>query len=214
MYTIFTSRDSAFLIQIPDVNGVVLDVSTITRCLLAYTPYDGAIAQKIDSDVLLGVFDWDTYVTNRQLWIELGFINLTAGYDPKAELIVYTSKYTSGRVIQIQIEVKDDAVSDAVLVDPLTTTIALNDLFDVSTAGATTGQVLAKATSGSYEFIAVAGTGTVTSVSAGNGMSFATITGAGPVTLGTPGTTTGSSTNAVTASSHTHALGIIDGGTW
>jgi hypothetical protein len=50
--------------------------------------------------------------------------------------------------------------------------------------------------------------GTVTSVSAGNGLDFTTITASGPVTLGTPGSTTGSSTNAVTATSHTHALDL------
>ena len=50
------------------------------------------------------------------------------------------------------------------------------------------------------------GSGTVTSVSAGNGMTFTTITGSGAVTLGTPSTLSGSTTNAVTANSHTHAL--------
>jgi len=49
-------------------------------------------------------------------------------------------------------------------------------------------------------------TGTVTSVSAGNGLNFTTITGAGSVTLGTPGSTTLSSTNSVSATSHTHAF--------
>jgi hypothetical protein len=49
-------------------------------------------------------------------------------------------------------------------------------------------------------------TGTVTSVAAGNGLDFTTITGSGSVTLGTPGTITGATTNSVTATSHTHAL--------
>lgn len=53
---------------------------------------------------------------------------------------------------------------------------------------------------------ATGGSGTVTSVAAGNGMNFTTITSSGSVTMGTPGTTTASSTNAVTASSHTHAV--------
>lgn len=48
--------------------------------------------------------------------------------------------------------------------------------------------------------------GTVTSVSAGNGLNFSTITGAGTVILGTPGTLTASTTNAVTSTSHTHAI--------
>jgi len=47
-------------------------------------------------------------------------------------------------------------------------------------------------------------TGTVTSVAAGNGMNFTTITGSGSVTMGTPGSLTASTTNAVTSTSHTH----------
>jgi len=48
--------------------------------------------------------------------------------------------------------------------------------------------------------------GTVSSVAAGNGMSFSTITTSGSVTLGTPGTLSATSTNAVAGSSHTHAI--------
>lgn len=49
--------------------------------------------------------------------------------------------------------------------------------------------------------------GTVTSVAAGNGMDFTTITGAGSVVLGTPSSNlSGASTNAVAATSHTHAI--------
>lgn len=58
---------------------------------------------------------------------------------------------------------------------------------------------------------AAGGTTGVTSVSAGNGMNFTTITGAGSVILGTPGSTTLSSTNATTTNSHTHAF--VPGGT-
>jgi len=47
--------------------------------------------------------------------------------------------------------------------------------------------------------------GTVASVSAGDGMDFTTITVSGPVTLGTPGTTTQATSNAITSTSHTHA---------
>lgn len=48
--------------------------------------------------------------------------------------------------------------------------------------------------------------GTVTAVNAGNGMTFASINGSGSVTLGTPGTLSGTTTNQVTSNSHTHAL--------
>ena len=46
----------------------------------------------------------------------------------------------------------------------------------------------------------------ITSVSAGNGMTFTTITSTGSVTLGTPSSITTSSTNNVTANSHTHQI--------
>lgn len=48
--------------------------------------------------------------------------------------------------------------------------------------------------------------GTVTSVAAGDGMNFTTITGSGTVTMGTPGSITSSSTNAVGSGTHTHAI--------
>lgn len=53
--------------------------------------------------------------------------------------------------------------------------------------------------------IANAGGGTVTSVTGGNGLT-GTVTSSGSITLGTPGTLSGSTTNSVTTSSHTHAL--------
>jgi len=49
-------------------------------------------------------------------------------------------------------------------------------------------------------------TGTVTNVNDGNGMTFTAITGTGDVTMGTPGTLTGSTSNGVTTNSHTHAI--------
>lgn len=48
--------------------------------------------------------------------------------------------------------------------------------------------------------------GTVTSVAAGNGMNFTTFTSSGTITLGTPSSVTNSSTNSLTANSHTHAV--------
>ena len=49
-------------------------------------------------------------------------------------------------------------------------------------------------------------TGTVTSVAAGNGLDFTTITSTGSVTMGTPDSLTAGTSNAVTATSHTHAV--------
>lgn len=50
------------------------------------------------------------------------------------------------------------------------------------------------------------GSGTVTSITSGNGMNFSTITTTGAITLGTPSTLTVSTTNALTSTSHTHAI--------
>lgn len=50
--------------------------------------------------------------------------------------------------------------------------------------------------------------GTVTSVDAGNGLDFSSITVTGSVILGTPSTLTSATSNAVTATSHTHSLDI------
>ena len=52
----------------------------------------------------------------------------------------------------------------------------------------------------------------VTSVAAGNGLDFTTITSTGSVTLGLPGTLTGSTTNGLTATSHTHTITSDDSG--
>lgn len=52
----------------------------------------------------------------------------------------------------------------------------------------------------------VYGVGTVTNVASGNGMNFTAITGTGSVTMGTPSSCTAATTNAVTATSHTHAI--------
>lgn len=56
------------------------------------------------------------------------------------------------------------------------------------------------------------GNGTVTSITAGNGLSGGTITASGTIALGTPGTLTSSTSNAVTATSHTHAVTGLGGG--
>jgi hypothetical protein len=50
------------------------------------------------------------------------------------------------------------------------------------------------------------GTGTVTDVNKGNGMNFTSFITSGTITLGTPSNITESSTNSLSANSHTHAL--------
>jgi hypothetical protein len=67
-------------------------------------------------------------------------------------------------------------------------------------------QVLQTNGSGVVSWATSAGAGTVTSVAAGNGLDFTTITASGSVTMGTPSTLTAATTNAVTTTSHTHAV--------
>lgn len=86
-----------------------------------------------------------------------------------------------------------------------------------TTATAATNALLPSQSGNSGKFLTTDGTNTswavasgggggVTSVSSGNGMNFTTITATGSVVLGTPSTLTTSTTNAVTATSHTHAV--------
>tara|TARA_R110002153_G_scaffold61281_3_gene165414 strand:+ start:78 stop:2114 length:2037 start_codon:yes stop_codon:yes gene_type:complete len=95
---------------------------------------------------------------------------------------------------------------------------ALNGVFisstsaNITTAGDLTYDLSAVGIKNSTTFLrgdntwaTVPSSGGVTSVSSGNGMDFATITGIGTVTLGTPGSISGTSTNTATTTSHTHA---------
>jgi hypothetical protein len=56
------------------------------------------------------------------------------------------------------------------------------------------------------EYTSSGGSGTVTLITAGNGMTFTNITTSGTVTMGTPGSVTLASTNAVATGTHTHAF--------
>ena len=68
------------------------------------------------------------------------------------------------------------------------------------------GMVIIDDTGAEIPIGAGAGSGTVTSIVSGNGMAFATITTTGTVTMGTPSTLTPSTSNGLTANSHTHSI--------
>jgi hypothetical protein len=111
---------------------------------------------------------------------------------------------------QAQIQLFENATGGAT--DSITiqtpNTITSSYTLTLPTSAGTNGYVLQTNGSGTLSWVAqpTVGSGTVTSVASGNGMNFTTITGTGTVTMGTPSAITSSSTNSVSASSHTHEI--------
>lgn len=103
------------------------------------------------------------------------------------------------------------ATGGAIRTGTTATNTLLGQAYDVDGASYTTFFTATAANTPTFDlasFTTIGGSaiGTVTSVSAGNGMDFTTITGSGAVTLGTPDNLTPTTTSAVTATSHTHAI--------
>lgn len=120
-YTVYKTRNSPFLQKILDIDGTVYsatEMAAITRVLIKYTPTVAGVEgtpQEVDSDVNDDVFDWTTFASAGQLKIDLGLMGLTVGRDLKAELVVYDSTYTSGRMVaQMDIEVSNEVEDDEV----------------------------------------------------------------------------------------------------
>jgi hypothetical protein len=115
---------------------------------------------------------------------------------------------------QIDTHIASTANPHSVDIDDVTPTTTKGDIIvengsnAVRLAVGTNNQVLTADSSEAtgVKWATPAGGGTVTSISAGDGLDFTTITDSGSVTMGTPGSITGSSTNAVTTTSHTHAI--------
>jgi hypothetical protein len=110
--------------------------------------------------------------------------------------------------VQKMAETLDELTSGGA--SPLTTK---GDLYTFDTADArlpvgVDGQVLSSdsTTATGLKWVPAGGTGTVTNISAGNGMDFTDITTTGSIVLGNPSTITASTTNSVSATSHTHEL--------
>lgn len=161
----------------------------------------------------------------------LGYYDATA--DLRTEKITYSNFLTK---VESDIVVGDANVADNITLTNITqvTSRSHTSLSDIGSnthsqidthIGSTSNphsvdetDVLPSQTGQSGKFLSTNGTstlwdspgggGTVLSVAAGNGMNFTTITSSGSVTLGTPSTLTPSTTNALTSTSHTHALDL------
>ena len=112
--TVYKGRNSPFLVTIDDVTGTPYTsttMATITRVRLKVG------SEYADSDTHTDAFDWATYAITGQLVIDIGLIAFAATSDTAAELIVYDSTYTSGRVVKVlelTDSVKPEAPADSV----------------------------------------------------------------------------------------------------
>lgn len=92
---------------------------------------------------------------------------------------------------------------------------------DISEVSLSANQLLGRGNTGNVDAIGLNGlsmvaktltnpfTGTVTNIAMGNGLTGSSITTTGTVTLGTPSDITGTSTNSVEPTSHTHAIDVL-----
>lgn len=128
---------------------------------------------------------------------------------------------TAGTVTEVTVGTGLDVTSATTIPD---VTLSLDELSEKTGALIATDRIIAVSAAGGFHYAESISqiplsifsndanwsstTGTVTSITAGNGMDFTTITGTGPVTMGTPSTIDGASTNSTSATSHTHELDI------
>ena len=104
--TIYKGHNSPFLVRITDYDGsayTAARMATITRAYVKYIYASGQAAGYLDSAASghEDVFDWATLAATGYLLIDGGLIDLTAGRDITAELVVYDSTYPEGRVVTL-----------------------------------------------------------------------------------------------------------------
>ncbi len=176
-------------------NGHMLGGFIFSGCDRSTQPAVFVSAAEIRSEV-------DGNPGNSDMPGRLMFFTTADGSASSSERMRITQRGYVGIGIQTPLEVLD--VSGRLLLEPTT-----------APSGTTSGRLynVGGTLYWNGNIIGSAGTA-VTSVASGNGMNFTTITTTGSVTLGTPGTLTGTSTNAVTTNSHTHAItmGTVSGG--
>lgn len=104
--TIYKGHNSPFLVRITDYDGSIYTaarMATITRAYVKYIYASGQTAEYLDSAAAghEDVFDWATLAATGYLLIDGGLIDLTAGRDTTAELVIYDSTYPSGRMVTL-----------------------------------------------------------------------------------------------------------------
>ena len=104
--TIYKGHNSPFKVRIIDFDGsayTAARMETISRAYVKYINADGQTAEYLDSAAAghEDVFDWTTLAATGYLIIDGGLIDLTAGRDTTAELVIYDSTYPFGRMVTL-----------------------------------------------------------------------------------------------------------------
>lgn len=126
------------------------------------------------------------------------------------EQAIYKITYVGGNYIGEAVEHYVHPNDGGGSITAMTGAAVLSEI-TVNTLGHVTGTAQRDLTLGDLGYTgatnATANTGTVTSVSGGNGLT-GSVTTSGSISMGTPGTLSGSTSNGTTASSHTHSLSL------
>jgi len=104
--TVYKGHNSPFSVRITDFDGTAYTAArmeTISRAYVKYINADGQTAEYLDSAAAghEDVFDWTTLAATGYLIIDGGLIDLTAGRDTTAELVIYDSTYPFGRMVTL-----------------------------------------------------------------------------------------------------------------
>jgi len=101
-YKVYKGHNSPFTVEITTIDGrkySTEQMAAISRCFIKYIASSTADAEYADSVANPECFNWTTYAATGKILIDIGLLTLTAGKDTKAELVVYDTTYTDGRVI-------------------------------------------------------------------------------------------------------------------
>lgn len=139
--------ETPYIAEISTQEGVFFtraQMEAITKIRLYYGD-----TEYTDSDTCAACFNWSTYKTSSKIIIDVADINWTDGSDT-ATLFIYSATYPSGLRVGTFPMIADGTL--AVAGASPSTGIYLNDLSDVSTTGADTGDVLTRKADGTYDF--------------------------------------------------------------